>query len=149
MKLQITHETRYDYVPAVETAQHMAYLQPLSSPHQQLLEHTLSISPLPAQRSLALDVFGNCRCFFSLQSPHSTLQVVSHSVVATQTRALPESAITWESTRELMRYVAGAGFDAASEFVFASPLCRATPTLPPTPAPVLPPAPRCWPPPST
>ena len=121
MKLQTTHEPRYDYVPAVETAQHMAYLQPLSSPYQQLLEHTLSISPLPAQRSLALDVFGNCRCFFSLQSPHSTLQVVSHSVVATQTRALPESAITWESTRELMRYVAGAGFDAASEFVFASP----------------------------
>lgn len=121
MKLQITHETRYDYVPAVETAQHMAYLQPLASAYQQLLEHTLTISPLPAQRSLALDVFGNCRCFFSLQTPHSTLQVVSHSLVHTQTRALPVSTISWETTRELMRYVAGGGYESASEFVFASP----------------------------
>ena len=26
MELRITHETRYDYSPAVETAQHMAHL---------------------------------------------------------------------------------------------------------------------------
>ena len=45
MKLQITHQTRYDYAPAVETAQHMAYLQPVSSRHQRpkhrnLMKHT-------------------------------------------------------------------------------------------------------------
>jgi len=123
MKLQITHETRYDYLPAVETAQHMAYLQPLNTRHQQLLSHSLHISPTPAQTRQTLDVFGNARCFFSLQTPHTQLLVVAHSVVSTETRALPVSRISWEQTRELFRYQSGGRFDAASEFVFASPCC--------------------------
>ena len=51
MELRITHETRYDYSPAVETAQHMAHLHPLDTPCQRLLAHRLDIAPTPAQRS--------------------------------------------------------------------------------------------------
>ncbi|WP_114970757.1 transglutaminase family protein [Rhodoferax ferrireducens] len=127
MKLQITHETCYDYVPAVETAQHMAYLQPVNTRHQQLLSHVLDISPSPAQTRQALDVFGNARCFFSLQTPHTELKVVAHSVVSTETRPLPTSSISWEQTRELFRYQSGGRFDAATEFVFASPFCPRDP----------------------
>jgi transglutaminase-like putative cysteine protease len=121
MRLQITHETRYDYLPAVETAQHMAYLQPVNTRHQQLLSHSLQISPTPAQIRQTQDVFGNTRCFFSLQSPHTVLKVVAHSVVETRTRPIPLSRISWEQTRELFRYQSGGQFDAATEFVFASP----------------------------
>lgn len=121
MRLQITHETRYDYLPAVETAQHMAYLQPVNTRHQQLLSHSLQISPTPAQVRQTQDVFGNTRCFFSLQSPHTVLKVVAHSVVETRTRPVPLSRISWEQTRELFRYQSGGRFDAATEFVFASP----------------------------
>lgn len=127
MKLQVTHETRYDYVPAMETAQHMAYLQPLNTRHQQLLSHSLSISPTPAQIRQTLDVFGNARCFFSLQTPHTALDVVAHSVVATAAHAVPISSISWEQTRELFRYQSGSRFDAATEFVFASPCCPVRP----------------------
>ena len=121
MKLQITHQTRYDYAPAVETAQHMAYLQPLSSRHQRLLRHSLDISPTPAQMTQNLDVFANPRCFFSLQTPHTVLDVVAHSVVATWTRALPPSSLPWEQVREQFRYRSSGQFDSATEFVFASP----------------------------
>ena len=69
MKLQLTHHTRYDYLPAVETAQHMAYLQPLQTAQQQVLSHQLDISPTPASLSRTTDVYGNSRCFFSLQTP--------------------------------------------------------------------------------
>ena len=127
MKLQVTHETRYDYVPAVETAQHMAYLKPLSNDYQQLLSHSLDISPAPAQARQAFDVFGNARCFFSLQTPHTSLTVVAHSVVATTSYPLPDSSISWEQTRELFRYQSGGLFDAANEFVFASPFCPRAP----------------------
>lgn len=123
MQLQITHQTRYDYLPVVETAQHMAYLQPISTRHQQLLSHTLLISPLPAQMTQTLDVFGNPRCFFSLQTPHSVLDVLAHSVVTTMTRLLPQSSVSWEQTRDRFRYRSGGHFDAANEFVFASPFC--------------------------
>jgi|SRR5450830_347310 len=121
MKLQITHETSYDYLPAVETAQHMAFLQPLNTRHQQLLSHSLNISPTPAQLRQTQDVFGNARCFFSLQAPHMVLEVVAHSVVVTKSRDLPLSRITWEQTRELFRYQSGSSFHAATEYVFASP----------------------------
>lgn len=121
MKLQITHETCYDYQPAVETAQHMAFLQPLNTSHQQLLSHSLHISPTPAQTRQTLDVFGNVRSFFSLQSPHTALKVEATSVVRTSTSPLPASSISWEQTRALFRYQSGNRFDAATEFVFASP----------------------------
>jgi len=127
MKLRITHQTRYEYLPAVETAQHMAYLQPVSNPYQRLLSHTLMISPTPAQMTQTLDVFGNPRCFFSLQTPHSVLDVVAHSVVSTQTRALPVSRVPWEQAREQFRYQSGLPFEAATEFVFASPFCPKAP----------------------
>jgi transglutaminase-like putative cysteine protease len=122
MKLQITHETVYDYNPAVETAQHMAYLTPVHTSTQQLIKHRLDISPEPAHLSTTVDVFGNTRSFFSLQVPHRQLRVVGSSEVVTQASPLPESSISWEMARERFRYRAAASFDAANEFVFASPM---------------------------
>ncbi len=121
MLLQVTHETRYRYTPAVETAQHMAYMEPCSHATQQLLDHTLYVNPPPAQTRSARDVFGNARCFFSLQVPHAVLEVVAHSLVSTRASPLVSSVLPWEKVRELFRYQAGNRFDAASEFVYPSP----------------------------
>lgn len=120
MELRITHETRYDYTPAVETAQHMVHLQPLDTPYQQLLSHKLDINPAPAQRSRTPDVYGNQRTFFSLQAPHTTLRVVAVSDVRTRRPVAADSRLTWEAVRERFRFHAGAAWDAAAEFVFAS-----------------------------
>jgi len=122
MRLQITHETVYDYQPAVETAQHMAYLTPLHNASQTLLTHSLQVNPEPAQISSTQDVFGNTRSFFSLQVPHNQLQVLAISQVLTQAVRLPTSDVAWETVRERFRYQASASFDAANEFVFASPM---------------------------
>ena len=65
MLLHVIHETRYDYSPPVETAQHMAHLKPAHNAQQRLLSHPLTISPTPAQQSEALDVYGNTRAFFA------------------------------------------------------------------------------------
>lgn len=122
MKLRITHETQYDYQPMVETAQHMAYLKPMHGVGQQLLRHQLEVSPEPSVMREVVDVYGNTRHYFCLQTPHRQLQVVSHSEVTTQTSTLPASTVAWETVRERLHYLAGAPFDAASEFVFASPM---------------------------
>ena len=120
MELRITHETRYDYTPAVETAQHMVHLQPMDTPYQQLLGHQLNIFPPPAQRSQMPDVYGNQRTFFSLQAPHTTLRVVAVSEVRTRRPVAADSRLSWEAVRERFRFHAGAAWDAAAEFVFAS-----------------------------
>jgi transglutaminase-like putative cysteine protease len=122
MRLHVTHETVYDYLPAVETAQHMAYLTPLDCATQTVLSDSLQVSPAPAQIQRTQDVFGNTRSFFSLQVPHTRLQVIATSQVITHTVHLPHSGMGWEAVRELFRYQAGTSFDAANEFVFVSPM---------------------------
>jgi transglutaminase-like putative cysteine protease len=121
MLLQVTHETRYRYAPAVETAQHMAYMEPRNHATQWVLDHTLNINPVPAQMRSLQDVYRNTRCFFSLQVPHAVLEVVAHSLVSTTASALVSSVLPWEKVRALFRYQAGNRFDAASEFVYPSP----------------------------
>ena len=121
MLLQVTHETLYHYQPAVETAQHVAYLQPRTHAGQNLLSHSLQISPQPAQQREMPDVYGNVRCFFSLQVPHEELNVVARSLVSTRLHPSPQSGLGWEQQRERFRYQVGGQFDAAAEFVFASP----------------------------
>ena len=121
MQLHITHETCYDYTPAVSIAQHMAYLKPRNTSNQQVLSHTLSITPEPSQQTATLDVYGNTRAFFSLQAAHTQLHVVARSLVATQAPPLWDNTVPWEQVRERFRYCAKNPFDAAADFVFASP----------------------------
>ncbi len=120
MRVQVTHETRYDYQPAVEVAQHVACLRPLHTATQQLLEHRLEVEPRPAQLSAAVDVHGNARTFISLQTPHAQFKVVATSTVCTGCRPMPPSDIPWEQVRDRFRYRADGSYDDASEFVFAS-----------------------------
>ena len=126
MLLRIQHRTRYRYHGAIDMAQHMVHLQPVDTTTQQVLEHALRIDPEPAARSETTDVFGNQRTFFSLQSTHSALAVEADSLVETHAPLpLPEGqpwrGMGWERVREHFRYRAQAPFDAASEFLFASP----------------------------
>ncbi len=120
MHLRITHETLYDYTPAVETAQHVAHLQPLDTAHQTLLQHRLDVSPAPAQMTPGEDLYGNRRVFFSLQTPHTQLRVVATSEVRTRPPEAVDSRIGWETLREQFRYHAGAAWSAAAEFSFPS-----------------------------
>ncbi len=121
MQLHITHETCYDYAPAVDIAQHMAYLRPLNTATQQVLRHDLSITPEPSQHGSTQDVYGNTRSFFSLQMAHTQLHVVARSLVATQVPPRWDNTVPWEQVRERFRYSATNPFDAAADFVFASP----------------------------
>ena len=120
MLLHVVHETRYDYSPAVKTAQHMAHLKPATTRSQRLLAHELTIVPAPDRQTEALDVYGNTRAFFSLRTRHDELKVVAESTVATSAPVAPQSRMPWEEVRERLRYHRGAAYDAAAEFVFPS-----------------------------
>jgi transglutaminase-like putative cysteine protease len=121
MLLRVIHETAYDYVPPVKTAQHMAHLKPLQDGRQRVLSHRLAIAPEPALLTETTDVYGNTRAFFSLSGAHGELAVVADSVVATQAAQEPADSLPWDVVRERMRYHRKAAWDPASEFVFASP----------------------------
>jgi transglutaminase-like putative cysteine protease len=121
MQIEITHLTRYRYQPRVDNAQHVAYLTPAQSAHQQLLSHSLSIAPLPDECESRLDIYGNTRTFFSIQASHPVLCVTARSVVVTTAPPSVSSDLAWESVQEQLRYHAQAAYHSAAEFVFASP----------------------------
>lgn len=119
MRLAITHETRYRYQPAVQTAQHVAHLQPADSPCQTVLSHSLHIEPSVTVRH-HIDAFCNHQAYWALTAPHEGLLVRAHSEVVT--RALPEAPAVqaWEAVREHFRYRAGHASDISSAMVFGS-----------------------------
>jgi transglutaminase-like putative cysteine protease len=121
MLLHVLHETAYDYVPMVRTAQHMAHLKPATTATQELLSHRLTVEPGAARHGESVDVFGNARSFFSLQFTHDFLRVVADSLVSTSPPLEPADDPAWDAVKERMRYRRGARYDAAAEFGFSSP----------------------------
>ena len=121
MLLHVRHETLYHYTPAVENAQHVVHLQPCQSASQTVLRHTLQIKPEPVQQREVMDGYGNSKLFFSFQSSHEQLQVIADSVVQTHTLAALPEPVSWELVRDAFRYRAGAAYNSAWEFAFASP----------------------------
>ncbi|MBB3177921.1 transglutaminase family protein [Variovorax sp. Sphag1AA] len=123
MLLHVTHFTRYDYTPPVDTAQHLAHLKPMTTASQRLVSHALTITPPPVQSSESPDVYGNARTFFALDSTHEELLVTAESVVETSVPELPASVareLPWEEVRERFRYVKDSHYDPAAEFLFPS-----------------------------
>ena len=121
MQLHVLHETRYDYVPTVQTARHLAHLRPADTATQRVLAHRLAITPEPDHRSDSVDAFGNTRSFFSLPFAHDRLCVVAESTVATTAPLLPTHSPAWDAAAERLRYHRDARHDAAAEFSFGSP----------------------------
>ena len=124
MWLQVTHTTDYQYDPAVSTAQHLACLLPRDLPSQRVRSSSLRIDPEPEAIQEHRDAFGNRRAFFALPHPHQALHIEAKCVV--QTESLPvvpdieARTPPWEQVRDHFHYRAGAAWDAANEFAFAS-----------------------------
>ena len=119
----VEHDTEYTYSTQVAFAQHLAHLTPLSGPGQRLEEFSLEIDPPPTLRHTGTDTFGNERTYFALNVAHEGLRVQTRSRV----RVAPlhhgldaRQSPAWESVRDALRYVAGAPYAPATEFVFSS-----------------------------
>lgn len=119
MRLAITHDTRYRYSPAVQTAQHVAHLQAANTPCQTVIGHAMQVEPVATVQH-NIDAFLNHRAYWALTHPHDGLWVRAYSEL--ETRETPEatSAQSWESVREHFRYRAGQAGDVHSRFVFGS-----------------------------
>ena len=121
MLLRITHDTHYRYAQAVDGAQHILHLRPVRTPLQQLLAHTLTLTPEPDSRAQRVDIFGNHQEWLAIQHAHSELRVCATSDVRTVAPQAAPSTIGWEDARDTLSYRAGAQYDAAAGYAFPSP----------------------------
>lgn len=119
MRLAITHETRYRYSPSVQTAQHVAHLQPAHTPCQKVISHCMEVEPDATVRH-NIDAFLNHCAYWALTNPHDGLRVRAHSDIITSTIESGTSSQSWESVREHFRYRGGQPGDVHSGFVFGS-----------------------------
>jgi transglutaminase-like putative cysteine protease len=132
MRLDVCHETRYDYAAPVSLAHHLAHLKPLDDAFQHLEDFSLAVQPDPAQWRDSVDAWGNAQCHFSLAQAHGQLRVTATSRVAVRARfaALePTASPPWAQVAARVRYVAGAPFVAAAEFALPSPYVPRLPAL--------------------
>jgi transglutaminase-like putative cysteine protease len=118
--LRIVHETRYHYASGVDTAQHVAHLQPPHTACQTVQQFALTIAPEGAQVRMNIDAFGNHRSYFALPGLHHSLLVTAHSAVSTRCLPPATSRMRWEEVRAFFGYKAGAPGNTAAGFVFGS-----------------------------
>ena len=125
MQLRIHHHTRYDYAQPVHLAQHMACLQPLSTPWQQVEAYELAVSPQPTVLRSRVDAFGNMGCYFAQDSAHQQLVVDARSRVRTLAPWALRSSQGWEAVAQSLRYSAHQAPVAAAAFACPSPMVAA------------------------
>ncbi len=89
MLLDISHTTTYSYHPAIDRAQHVAYLRPKDSAQQQLVAHRLDIHPAPERIQNNTDAFGNTRMQWEHSQAHAHLRIDAHMRVLTTDHISP------------------------------------------------------------
>ena len=129
--LEVEHLTHYRYAAPVDLSYHLAYLRPLEDATQGVTQFEMDVEPPPTHQRTERDRLHNHRSCFTLTQAHRELRVHTRSQVAVQASPAIDAAssLPWEAVRERLRYVAGAPYEPAAEFVFASPFVPLLPAL--------------------
>ena len=128
MIYKITHTTTYEYADAVSLSHHLLRLAPRNLENQRCLSQELQVLPEPTLAKRHVDYFGNEVAFLTIEGAHNKLVVKSVSDVSVTSPAThsPMETPDWETVRDSCRgQQMGHALDA-SEFIFDSPLVRAT-----------------------
>lgn len=101
MLYEIVHRTRYSYSSTVSVSHHIARLTPRNLECQERLEQEVNVSPAPSVIAHHTDYFGNRATFFTLSTPHQTLDITARSRVQIRARdvPLPDASPPWEQAR--------------------------------------------------
>ena len=83
MKLQIRHQTRYEYTGNVSHSVNQLCLVPRSTATQQSLNNSIEIEPAPAKVYYWQDSFGNTQAHYSIEESHDHCVIESLSLVET------------------------------------------------------------------
>ncbi|WP_067825602.1 transglutaminase family protein [Nocardia inohanensis] len=98
-RYRILHRTVYDYSDAVTSSYGRAYLTPREFPGQRLLAHEVSIDPVPSDRSVGSDVYGNTTLYFHVTAEHERLEVTGTSLLDVDRPPPSPPDLPWEQAR--------------------------------------------------
>jgi transglutaminase-like putative cysteine protease len=120
----VRHRTTYRYLQDVAYSRLVAHLAPRATPRQRTDHFEVSVAPLPAQRAERTDPFGNRTNWFTIDEPHTELDVLAQSRVAVAPACdlAPQASPCWESVRRSFEVPADAETLEAVQYVFDTPL---------------------------
>jgi transglutaminase-like putative cysteine protease len=98
---RVRHLTRYSYPAPATLCHNVAHLTPRPTPAQSVRAARLNIDPVPDERSVREDAFGNAVTYFSVVERHESLTVVAESEVEVRPPPPPGGAATanpWEAS---------------------------------------------------
>lgn len=116
MKLNIRHETLYEYASTVSHSVNQLCVIPRNTTTQQILNNSLSVDPAPAKIYSWQDSFGNSQAHFSIEESHGQCVIESVSLVET-TSSLPAELPVNENMAQLRTTLAS---DFTSDGLLAS-----------------------------
>lgn len=130
-RYKIVHRTTYQYETPVASSHHTAVMRPRDMPSQECVDFRLLVRPRPPIQSQRVDTFGNQVNQFSLQEPHTRLEVLALSSVVVRPRSLPPRSIipAWEQVAALACQPVGVEALNAAQFAYPSPQVTIWPEL--------------------
>ena len=132
MIYRIRHITRYEYTKPVSQCFNKAHLLPRDTLSQRCLGTQINIVPRTDWMSERIDYFGNRYCYFSLQEPHTSLEIDITSRMDVQSGE-PENILdlgcSLEEARARMQRAETEESLFAREFMLDSPMVRASQAL--------------------
>ena len=124
----VRHRTTYRYLQDVSHSWHLAHLKLRDTPAQTVHDSAMTLSLEAASQVEREDYFGNCTALFSIDQPHTQLEVIAESRVRVAPR--PEHAsrdsLSHEDVRRLLETPTTDEARDAVQFVFDSPLTAFT-----------------------
>ena len=104
MIYHLRHLTSFRYTQPVTFVYNTLHLKPRKLPWQIVKSFQLGIEPEPVVLTERVDYFGNTSTYFTIQTPHEAMKVLTKSVIAVLPRppAL-QPGIAWETAPRTMR----------------------------------------------
>ncbi len=124
MEYLVRHRTQYRYLQDVSYSCHLTHLHLRETPNQHVLIGVVALKPEPASLDRRVDFFGNLCEWFTLDRPHTFLEVLAESRVRVDPLPARDARLSesWEQVRARLEAAADEETGDAVQFIFDSPL---------------------------
>ena len=126
MEYLVSHRTTYRYLQDVSHSWHLAHLQPRATPLQAVHDSSISLSLEPASRVAREDYFQNPCEWFSIDQPHTHLEVLAQSRVTVQPapQRASRDSLPWEEVQLKLENPLEEEERDAVQYLFDSPMTK-------------------------
>jgi len=124
MEYFVRHRTTYRYLQDVSHSWHLAHLRPRATPLQAVHDSSITLSLDTASRVAREDYFQNPCEWFSIDQPHTHLDVLAESRVTVQPapERVSRDSLAWEDVRAVLENPQSDEERDVVQYLFDSPM---------------------------